>query len=434
MFFGVTRFLFTLLLSYSLDPPFPFPTTASIGVSRFLSVYQWESRKDGETHSHSHSRREREREREICVVVLLLREAVSPSPPFPSPHLPKCSLRRATQRERMTDPIRRDPTEFLRVLKRMANTTSWQKAMTFASKGRMVGYRLTLEHYNTILFSQSLWGRALEIINVVRQMQEDNVQPNGATYYYIVNGMANADHGYNYDFKLNHRLEKLQHWRVALEALEACEANGFDTTDTMHSSVIVTMTIPGFNHWEKALKVLDKIIAEDRQMHPTMVRFLHDCLIRNRRPREASQLMRLAAERGVKGYEDKWEPDVYKGRPLDSEVESMRRNGKTAEERAAATALALNLRGDQHLQPEVLQEMLEEESRMNVEREANAPQPFTAGLHQTEINSAFRPRVYRQLWYQWHQIANKYRPTASLKRRQLAPKDSPTGIPAWNRI
>lgn len=331
----------------------------------------------------------------------------------------------------MTDPTRRDPTEFLRVLRRMANTTSWQKAMTFAAKGRMVGYRLTLEHYNTVLFSQSMWGRALEMIRVVRAMQEDDVRPNGATYYYLVNGMANADHGYNYDFKLNHRLEKLQHWRVALEALEACETNGFDSTDTMHNSVIVTMTIPGFNQWERACKVLQKILEEDRQLHPTMVKFFHDCLIRNRRPREASDLIRLAAQRGVAGYEHKWEADVFKGRPLDSELETMRRDPST---RTAAALLSLKLRGDQELQPEQLHQMLEEDSRRHMQAEAAAPSPFTAGLHHTEINTAFRPRVYRQLWYQWHQIANKYRPTASLKRRQLAPRDSPTGIPAWNRI
>ncbi|CCW63121.1 unnamed protein product [Phytomonas sp. EM1] len=331
----------------------------------------------------------------------------------------------------MTDPTRRDPTEFLRVLRRMANTTSWQKAMTFAFKGRMVGYRLTLEHYNTILFSQSMWGRALEIIRVVRAMQEDNVQPNGATYYYIVNGMANADHGYNYDFKLNHRLEKLQHWRVALDALEACEANGFDSTDTMHNSVIITMTIPGFNHWEKALKILDKMITENRQMHPTMVRFFHDCLIRNKRPREASELLRMAAERGVKGYENAWEPDVFRGRPTSSEIDEMR---KDPSKKAAAALLALHLRKDQELLPEQLHELLEQDSRKNIITEESLPQPFTAGLHSTEINSAFRPRVYRQLWYQWHQIANKYRPRSSLKRRQLAPKDSPTGIPGWNRI
>lgn len=331
----------------------------------------------------------------------------------------------------MTDPTRRDPTEFLRVLRRMANTSSWQKTMLFASKGRMVGYRLTLDHYNTILFSQSLWGRALEMIRVVRAMQEDGVQPNGATYYYLVNGMANADHGYNYDFKLNHRLERLQHWRVALEALEACEANGFDATDTMHNSAIITMTIPGMNHWKEACAVLQKIIDEDRQLHPTMVRFFHDCLVRNMRPREASALMRLAAERGVKGYVDKWEPDVYRNRPLDSTIEAMRADPK---QRAAATLLALNLRGDQQILPEQLQAMLEEESAREVTAQQSTPVPFSAGLHPTEVNSAFRPRVYRQLWYQWHQIANRYRPSTSLKRRQLAPRDSPTGIPGWNRI
>jgi hypothetical protein len=362
------------------------------------------------------------------------------------------------------------------VLRRMSNTTSWQKAMIFASKGRMVGYRLTLEHYNTILYSQSMWGRALEMIKVIRAMQQDRVQPNGATYYYIVNGMANADHGYNYDFNINHRLEKLQHWRVALNALQACEANGFDTTDTMHNSVIVTMTIPGMNHWKEALSVLQKIVDEDRQLHPTMVKFLHDCLVRNRRPREASDLLRLAAERGVKGYEGAWEADVFKGHPRDAEIEaaaaaaaaqqtrmaagmplsvssssSTNTNAgevlnpvggqsteaaarNTAQVSTAATLMALQLRGDQALPPPQLRQALQEEAERSIAAERRALQPFTAGLHPTEINSVFRPRVHRQLWYQWHQIANRYRPTASLKRRQLAPRDSPTGIPAWNRL
>ncbi|KAH9578423.1 hypothetical protein LSM04_007885 [Trypanosoma melophagium] len=343
----------------------------------------------------------------------------------------------------MTDPVRRDPTEFLRVLRRMSRTTSWQKTMLFASKGRMVGYRLTQEHYNTVLFSQSMWGRALEIVRVMRAMQDDRVQPNGATYYYIVNGMANADHGYNYDFKINHRLEKIQHWRVALEALEACEVNGFDSTDTMHNSAVITMVIPGFNRWEQASKLLEKILREDRRMHPTMVKFYHDCLIRNMRPREASNLIRLAAGHGVQGYEDKWEVDVYKGRPYESEVEEMKkekkwvsvnnddRDKKGKKEKIRA---ALNLRGDQKLLPAELHRFLEEESLQNITAERSMPIPYSAGLHTTEMNSVFRPRVYRQLWYKWHHIANRYRPTAVLKRRQLAPRDSPTGIPGFNRI
>lgn len=364
----------------------------------------------------------------------------------------------------MTDPTRRDPTEFLRVLRRMSNTTSWQKAMIFASKGRMVGYRLTLEHYNTVLYSQSMWGRALEMIKVIRAMQQDGVQPNGATYYYIVNGMANAEHGYNYDFNINHRLEKLQHWRVALNALQACEANGFDSTDTMHNSVIVTMTIPGMNHWREALQVLKKIIDEDRQLHPNMVRFLHDCLIRNYRPREASDLLRCAAERGVKGYETAWETDVYKGKPTDAQLEASQAEAavtdaagtecvagssgalssstsdckkaahNSAQASAAATLMALQLRGDQTLPPPQMRSALQEEMERSITAERQALRPFTAGLHYTEMRSVFRPRVHRQLWYQWHQIANRYRPTASLKRRQLAPRDSPTGIPAWNRL
>lgn len=335
----------------------------------------------------------------------------------------------------MTDPTRRDPTEFLRVLRRMANTSSWQKCLIFAMKGRMVGYRLTREHYNTLLFSQSLWGRALEIIKVIRAMKQDRIQPNGATYYYIVNGMANADHGYNYDFKLNHRLEKLQHWRVALEALHACEANSYDTTDTMHNSVIVTMTIPGFNRWREACTVLKKLLDEDRQMHPTMVKYFHDCLVRNKRPREASALLRLAAERGVEGYQDKWEVDVYQNQKASSSyLGDSHATSSSAANEEKELFRSINLRGDQQLLPPSAQKLLEEETARNIEAEEAVPSPFTAGLHYTEMNSAFRPRVYRQLWYQWHQIANKYRPTASLKRRQLAPKDSPTGIPGWNRI
>ncbi|CBH16327.1 uncharacterized protein TEOVI_000077700 [Trypanosoma equiperdum] len=334
----------------------------------------------------------------------------------------------------MTDPVRRDPTEFLRVLRRMSRTTSWQKTMLFASKGRMVGYRLTREHYNTVLFSQSLWGRALEIVRVVRAMQEDKVQPNGATYYYIVNGMGNADHGWNYDFRINRRLEKIQHWRVALEALEACEANGFDSTDTMHNSALITLVIPGFNRWQQASLLLQRMLREDRRMHPTMVKFYHDCLVRNNRPREASSLMRLAAERGVHGYEDKWEADVYKGRPLDSEVMNESEGNGLRRQASSLAFASLMLRGDQRPLPENLQALLEEETTRNIEAERSVPVPFSAGLHATEINSVFRPRVYRQLWYKWQHIANRYRPTAALKRRQLAPRDSPTGIPGFYRI
>lgn len=325
----------------------------------------------------------------------------------------------------MTDPVRRDPTEFLRVLRHMARTTSWQKTMIFASKGRMVGYRMSLEHYNTILYSQSVWGRALEMVRVVRAMQDDKVQGNGATYYYIVNGMANADHGWNYDFKINHQLERIQHWRVALDALGACEYNGFDSTDTMHNSALITCVIPGFNHWQKACGVLHKMRDEDRRMHPNMVKFFHDCLIRNWRPREASQLLRLAAEQNVQGYTDAWEADVYKGRPLDSELEK---------ESSPAERLKQVLRGDQRLLPEQMQREIEKASSESMMAEKAAPTPYSSGLHTSEMNSVFRPRVYRQLSYRWHQIANKYRPKAALKRRQLSPRDSPTGIPGFGRL
>lgn len=301
----------------------------------------------------------------------------------------------------MTDPVRRDPTEFLRVLKKMATTTSWQKSMLFASKGRMVGYRLTLEHYNTVLFSQSIWGRALEITRVIRAMNEDNVQMNGASYYYICNGMANVEHGWNYDFSINQRLPKLQHWRVAIEALTACEHNGFDTTDTMYNSTAISCVIPGINKWREACAILRKMLDDDRKLHPNTVKFFHDCLIRNMRPKEATALLRLAAKQKLAGYVDG---------PIVSEADVFKKEEST---RAAPL-----------LQDE--QEALDAEN--------SAPAPFTSQLHATERNSVFRPRVHRQQWYKWHAIANKYRPSSVLKKRQLAPRDSPSGLPAFHRL
>ena len=299
----------------------------------------------------------------------------------------------------MTDPLRRDPAEFLRVLRKMSEKSSWQKAMIFASKGRMIGYRLTLEHYNTVLFSQSLWGRALEIIRVIKVMQEDKVQPNGASYYYICHGMANADHGYNYDFPVNHKLPALQHWRVAIDALLTCEHNGFDSSDTMHNSCIVACTVPSINQWRHACLLLHKMTDENRKLHATMVEFFHKSLMKNWRPREASELIRRAAMQKVQGYEEKWEPDVFLHRP---EI-------KTSE--AEWT-----------------------EERGQIEKEMRQIAPSTGGIHDIERDSVFRPRVYRQLWWKWHAVANKYRPHETLRRRQLAAKDSPTGIPAWSRL
>ena len=319
----------------------------------------------------------------------------------------------------MTDPIRRDPAYFLRTLKKMAHTTSWQKAMIFASKGRMVGYQLQIEHYNTILFSQSMWGRALEITRVINAMKEDGVQPNGASYYYICNGMANVDHGYNYDFALNHRLPYLQHWRIAINALEACEANGFDATDTMYNSCICACTIPGTNQWQHATALLNRLRDQERKPHPTMVKFFHDCLVRNYRPQEAARLLTYAAEQQTEGYEETFEPDTFEAREagarqlavqcvktLQGEIVTLSADGKR-------TSNEVNL----ERQPEYREELV-----------AASMHPQSGGVpaHATE---PFRPRVYRYSWYKWHAIANKYRPHDTLKKKQLTPRDSPCGLP-----
>lgn len=296
----------------------------------------------------------------------------------------------------MTDPLRRDPVEFLRTLKKMASTTSWQKTMLFASRGRMIGFHLGVDHYNTILFSQALWGRALEIIRVIRGMEEDRVKPNGITFYYICNGMANADHGYTFDYNNNFRLQGLQHWRVAINALQACIDRGFDATDTMYNSTIVTCTIPTMNHWQKALSVLAMMRDEDRKPHPQMIKFLHLCLLRNERPREAVRLLQYAHEQKVSGYESSTpEPDVFALLPPEP------------------------------TDPVKLDEVPEYLS------ERSLILPSTSVPRDAE--EIFRPRVYRQLWYKWHAVANKYRPTAALRKRQLAPKFSPTGIPGFFR-
>lgn len=295
----------------------------------------------------------------------------------------------------MTDPVRRDPSQFLRTLKKMANTTSWQKAMVFASKGRMVGYELGIDHYNTILFSQSLWGRALEMTQVIRCMQEDGVRPNGISYYYICNGMGNVDHGYAQDFPANRKLKALQHWRVALGALEACEYNRYDATDTMYSSVIASCTIPEIDRWREALAVFHRAVGQERKVFPTAVGFLHNCLVRNRRPQEASALMRFAADKEIPGYIGAWEPDVYTALPADAPVVK-----------------------------------LDEVPEYKQERRQLHPKDCVP----TDAGEVFRPRVYRYLWYKWHAVANKYRPTATLHRRQLSPRHSPTGVPGFNRL
>eukprot|EP00331_Platyophrya_macrostoma_P032670 CAMPEP_0176457384 /NCGR_PEP_ID=MMETSP0127-20121128/31899_1 /TAXON_ID=938130 /ORGANISM="Platyophrya macrostoma, Strain WH" /LENGTH=386 /DNA_ID=CAMNT_0017847619 /DNA_START=39 /DNA_END=1199 /DNA_ORIENTATION=+ len=386
----------------------------------------------------------------------------------------------------MTDPIRRDPTEFLRVLKKMSTSSSWQKSMIFASKGRMVGYRLTLDHYNTVLFSQSVWGRALEMVRVVRAMEEDHVQPNGATYYYICNGMANVEHGFNYDFAVNHKLQQLQHWRVALNALDACLYNGFDATDTMFNSTIVSCVIPGVNQWKEACHVLHKMVEEDRKVHPTMVQFFHDCLIRNMRPQEATALVKLAKAHGVTGLSsddsDSTEVDVFAAkrrqrdamrRELNDKLQLLRAARQTSQqkqahhEEGADTASAAGSRGRvrnnvspskplstttreqrlaevvmkaKHLAASTRAAAAAEQQRSKAEEDAiiasetSMPRPESALLHATEMNSVFRPRVHRQLWYKWHAIANKYRPQEVMKKRQLSPRDSPTGIPAFYRL
>jgi len=387
----------------------------------------------------------------------------------------------------MTDPIRRDPTEFLRVLKKMSTSSSWQKSMIFASKGRMVGYRLTLDHYNTVLFSQSVWGRALEMVRVVRAMEEDHVQPNGATYYYICNGMANVEHGFNYDFAVNHKLQQLQHWRVALNALDACLYNGFDATDTMFNSTIVSCVIPGVNQWKEACHVLHKMVEEDRKVHPTMVQFFHDCLIRNMRPQEATALVKLAKAQGVAGRlssddSDSTEVDVFAAkrrqrdamrRELNDKLQLLRAARQTSQqkqahhEEGADTASAAGSRGRvrnnvspskplstttreqrlaevvmkaKHLAASTRAAAAAEQQRSKAEEDAiiasetSMPRPESALLHATEMNSVFRPRVHRQLWYKWHAIANKYRPQEVMKKRQLSPRDSPTGIPAFYRL
>lgn len=341
----------------------------------------------------------------------------------------------------MTDPVRRDPTEFLRVLKKMATQSSWQKAMMFASKGRMVGYRMTVDHYNTVLYSQSVWGRALEIVRVVRAMNEDNVQMNGASYYYICNGMANVDHGWNYDFKVNHRLERLQHWRVALDALKACEANGFDATDTMHNSAGISCVIPGINRWQEATAVLHRIVADDRKLHPNFVKYLNDCLMRNMRPREATMLLKLASQQQVEGYKGSQyldEADVFaesdrrRQLQLDAARQVLHRTrASSADTVDAAAQMAV---ADASSSQSLSHCSVEEADAMEKEALHDEILNFNAGLHASEQQSVFRPRVYRQQWHKWHSIANKYRPTKALKKRQLAPRDSPTGIPGFYRL
>ena len=291
----------------------------------------------------------------------------------------------------MSDPVRRSPEEFFRVLKKMSKTSHWQKSMFFASRARMVGFQLELKHYNMCLYSQAVWGRALEIVQLIDAMNHDSVQMDMQSYYYIVNGMANVDHGYSADFNVNNRLARLQHWRVAINALQACKANGHDPTASMYNSAIVACTIPTMDYWREATHLFHEMLAEGHMPARNMVRFFERCLIRNRRPLESFELVRHAVRAGTDGY--KHEPPVVEPGPHARLTE--------AEER-----------------------LLEAEQR--------APRLSTGGAPE-DGHGIFRPVVWRGYWWRWHEVANKYRPNEALKPRQLAARFSPTGIPGWNK-
>ena len=385
----------------------------------------------------------------------------------------------------MTDPLRRDPTEFLRTLKKMTSQSSWQKCLLFASRGRMIGFKLGIQHYNTILFSQCLWGRALEIVKVIRAMEEDDVRPNGVSYYYICNGMANADHGHNVGFNMNFQLEGLQHWRVASNALMACEHNGYDPSDSMYNSCIISATIPVMNQWKHACAIFNKMVEEERTPHPQMIEFFAQCLQRNGRPREAVALLKYASENNVKGYcEDdskmnfKDYPDVFKHIPnWDEEnnntissksksggsgsealirklIERTRKQkeqelikndknvrssiaaqeGKNTEKKISASSSIISEEEKQEILRQLkIEREVEAEKNLEEEEELEALRLHSGGTHD-DAKKEFRPRVYRGLWWKWNAIANRYRPKESLRRKQLAPRHSPSGIPGFKRI
>ena len=291
----------------------------------------------------------------------------------------------------MSDPIRRDPGEFLRQLKRMCSNSHWQKAMFFASRGRMIGFQLDVRHYNLCLYSQAVWGRALEIVQLIDAMNHDKVKLDASSYYYIVNGMANVDHGYSADFNVNHRLERLQHWRVAINALLACEANGHEPTATMYNSAIVACTIPTMERWMEATYLFHRLLSEEHKPHPQMVQKLELCLLRARRPFDIQRLLNLAVTHHTQGYHTR--ECVVGGGP---------RVALTPEEEQA------------------------------YEAECDLPAYGTGGVP-LHAHGIFRPMVWRGLWWRWHAVANKYRPRQALKRRQLCPRWSPSGIPGWNK-
>ena len=258
---------------------------------------------------------------------------------------------------------------------------------------------------------------------------------NGISYYYVCNGMANADHGYAFDFSANHRLEGLQHWRVAINALQACEANGYDATDTMYNSVITSCCIPVMNQWRPALAVLRKLIEEDRKPHAVMVENLSQCLIRNARPKEASRLLKYAGESGIAGY-DKYlgEANVFDALP---DNWGCKANGESDTSASIVPSMVRAApRDGRDTNDSDGSDQMSPRGRLEESDESREQQLLdvgTAGLRH-EQRRVFRPRVYRQLWYKWHAIANRYRPTATLRKRQLAPKDSPCGIPAFYRL
>eukprot|EP00744_Colponema_vietnamica_P020784 GILI01029577.1.p1 GENE.GILI01029577.1~~GILI01029577.1.p1 ORF type:complete len:248 (+),score=25.81 GILI01029577.1:41-745(+) len=234
----------------------------------------------------------------------------------------------------------------------------------------------------------------------------------------------------------------------------------------MHNSVIISCTIPTMNQWQVGLKVLHKMLSEDRKMHPQMVEHLKTCLIRNKRPYEVSWLLQKAAEGKVEGFEtNNLTSPVY--RSLHTEQRAMERE-KLERVMAAAKAKreekdCLDVRTEDTValitsgaserevssqtnlassglvaaaaveEPSNPNRLTPEEERL-WEAEQNTPSIWSGGVDSTERASHFRPRVFRQEWYKWHAIANKYRPAYAMRKKQLAPRDSPTGIPGFYKL
>jgi len=110
-----------------------------------------------------------------------------------------------------------------------------------------------------------------------------------------------------------------------------------------------------------------------------------------------------------------------------------KQEGKSSDKKKSSSSIISPEEKEEILRQLKIEKEVESEKNLQEEEELEALRLHSGGIHD-DAKKEFRPRVYRGLWWKWHAIANRYRPKETLRRKQLAPKHSPSGVPGFKRL